>query len=150
MGNDDSSGTPDCVWCGTIQGLSFEAKTMTEREDKPISCNYIGQMARQQQWAKRELNLSIPLTSIMITKQYSIQKDALQSRDEKDRYITPTVIREIFALLTEMYIDLSNKTLNLSVEETRSAIYQELMNKKLLLSDIITRLQKFDTLKTVG
>lgn len=99
---------------------------------------------------KRELNLSIPLTSIMITKQYSIQKDALQSRDEKDRYITPTVIREIFALLTEMYIDLSNKTLNLSVEETRSAIYQELMNKKLLLSDIITRLQKFDTLKTVG
>lgn len=148
--NDDSSGTPDCVWCGTIQGLSFEAKTMTEREDKPISCNYIGQMARQQQWAKRELNLSIPLTSIMITKQYSIQKDALQSRDEKDRYITPTVIREIFALLTEMYIDLSNKTLNLSVEETRSAIYQELMNKKLLLSDIITRLQKFDTLKTVG
>lgn len=148
--NDDSSGTPDCVWCGTIQGLSFEAKTMTEREDKPISCNYIGQMARQQQWAKRELNLSIPLTSIMITKQYSIQKDALQSRDEKDRYITPTVIREIFALLTEMYIDLSNKTLNLSVEETRSAIYQELLNKKLLLSDIIARLQKFDTLKTVG
>lgn len=148
--NDDSSGTPDCVWCGTIQGLSFEVKTMTEREDKPISCNYIGQMARQQKWAKRELNLSIPLTSVMITKQNSIQKDAFQSRDEKDRYITPTVIREIFALLTEMYIDLSNKTLNLSVEETRSAIYQELMNKKLLLSDIIARLQKFDTLKIVS
>ena len=148
--NNDSSGTPDCVWCGTIQGLSFEAKTMTEREDKPISCNYIGQMARQQKWAKRKLNLSIPLTSVMITKQNTIQKDAFQSRDEKDRYITPTVIREIFALLTEMYIDLSNKTLNLSVEETRSAIYQELMNKKLLLSDIIARLQKFDTLKTVG
>ena len=148
--NNDSSGTPDCVWCGTIQGLSFEAKTMTEREDKPISCNYIGQMARQQKWAKRKLNLSIPLTSVMITKQNTIQKDAFQSRDEKDRYITHTVIREIFALLPEMYIDLSNKTLNLSVEETRSAIYQELMNKKLLLSDIIARLQKFDTLKTVG
>lgn len=147
--NDDSSGTPDCVWCGTIQGVSFEAKTMTEREDKPIPCNYIGQMARQQKWAKRKLNLSIPLTSIMITKQNSIQIDALQSIDEKDRYITPTIIREIFAILTEMYIDLSNKTLNLSAEETRSIIYQELVNKKLLLSDILDRLEKFDTLKIV-
>lgn len=144
--DDSSSGTPDCVWRATTQGLCFEAKTMTEREDKPIPCNYIGQMARQQQWAKRTLNLSIPLTSIMVTKQILIQKDAFQSRDEKDRYITPTVIREIFALLTEMYIDLSNKTLNLSVEETRSTIYQELIKKKLLLSDIISRFQKFDTL----
>lgn len=48
-----------------------------------------------------------------------------------------------------MYIDLSQKTINLSVEETRDMIYQELVNKKLLLPDIIQKLQKFDTLTII-
>ena len=147
--DDNSLGTPDCVWCGTTQGLSFEAKTMTEREDKPISCNYVGQMARQQQWAKSTLKLQIPLTSVMITKQNSMQKDALKSINEKDRFIKPNIIRELFAIIVEMYIDLSQKTINLSVEETRDMIYQELVNKKLLLPDIIQKLQKFDTLTII-
>ena len=145
-----TSGTPDSVWLGFTQGFSFEAKTMIENENKPIACTPIGQMARQQQWAKTTLKLSIPVTSIMITQQNSIQKDALKSVNENDRLITPDIIREIFAILTEMYIDLSNKTIGLSVEETRDVIYQELINNKLLMSDIIEKFQTFDTLKVVN
>ncbi len=145
-----ASGTPDSVWLGTTQGFSFEAKTMIENENKPIACTPIGQMARQQQWAKKTLNLSIPLTSIMVTKQNSIQKDALKSVYETDRLITPDIIRNAFAIITEMYIDLSNKTFGLSVEETRRIIYQELINKNLLMSDIIERFQKFDILQVTN
>ena len=80
---------------------------------------------------------------------YYYQINNLDRLNEKDRFIKPNIIRELFAIIVEMYIDLSQKTINLSVEETRDMIYQELVNKKLLLPDIIQKLQKFDTLTII-
>lgn len=146
----NASGAPDSVWITSTQGISFEAKTMIENENKPVACAPVGQMARQQEWVKNTLNLTVPLSSVMITKQKSIQKDALKSTNKKDRFINPSKIREIFAVIVEMYIDLSHKTKSLSIEETRDIIYHELTNRKLLISDIIENLRKFDELNVTN